>query len=121
MMSNQNTFIFLKADQYDDPSDDLYTEVVRYCQAIDKPFLKTKNDIQNGIIQYTFQDIMCPFPVKARRQSNTAIWNLTQDSPSLEHMSGLTFGKQKSPKASCTFHDILTDWTLHSHDKQNRL
>ena len=72
-MSNQNTFIFLKADQYDDPSDDLYTEVVRYCQAIDKPFLKTKNDIQNGIIQYTFQDIMCPFPVKARRQSNTAI------------------------------------------------
>ena len=40
MTSNQNTFMFPKAGLNDGISDDLYSEIVRYCQAIDKLFLK---------------------------------------------------------------------------------
>ena len=98
MTSNQNTFMFLKAGLYDGTSDDLYIEIVRYYQAIDKPFFKKKSDIQTGIILFTCKDIMCPFQVKARRQSHTAIWNLTQDSLNLAHMYGLTFGDRNAPK-----------------------
>ena len=35
---------------------------------------------------------------KPRRQSHTAIWNLTQDSLNLAHMYGLTFGDRNAPK-----------------------
>ena len=79
-------------------SDDLYSEIVRYCQTIDKPFLKKKNDMKNGIILYTCKDIMYPFQVKARRQSHTAIWYLTGDSQPLAHTCGLTFVSRNSPK-----------------------
>ena len=41
---------------------------------------------------------MCPFQVKARRQSNTAIWTLKQDSLNLAHTCGLIFGNRKAPK-----------------------
>ena len=61
MTSNQNTFMFIKADPYDGTSDDLYSEIVRYCQASDKPFLKKKNNSTNDIILFTCKDIMCPF------------------------------------------------------------
>ena len=47
---------------------------------------------------YTCKDIMCPFRVKARRQSDTAVWNVTQDSLNLAHTCGLTFGNRKAPK-----------------------
>ena len=56
----------LKAGLYDGTSDDMYSEIVRYCQAIDKPYLKKQNKIKNGIILYTCKDIMCPFQVKAQ-------------------------------------------------------
>ena len=42
MTSKQNTFMFLKAGPYNGSSDDLYYEIVRYCQILDKPFLKKK-------------------------------------------------------------------------------
>ena len=98
MTNKQNIFMFIKSGPYDGTSDDLYSEIVRYCQAIDKPFLKKKNDSKNGIILYTCKDIMCPFRVKARRQSDTAVWNVTQDSLNLAHTCGLTFGNRKAPK-----------------------
>ena len=96
MPSKQNTFMFIKAGLYDSTSDDLYSEIVRNCQAIDKPFLKKKND-KNGIVLYTCNNIMCPFQMKARRQSNAAIWNVMQDSPTLAHTCGLTSGNRKAP------------------------
>ena len=44
MIGKQNTFRFLKAGPYDDgTSDDLYGEMIRYCQAIHQPFLKRTN------------------------------------------------------------------------------
>ena len=49
MTSKQNTFMLLKAGTYNRTSDDLYSEIVMYCQIIDKPFLKEKNDSINGI------------------------------------------------------------------------
>ena len=61
MTNKQNIFMFIKSGPYDRMSDDLYSEIVRYCKAIDKPFLKKKNDSKNGIILYTCKDIMCPF------------------------------------------------------------
>ena len=44
MTNKQNIFMFIKSGPYDSTSDDLYSEIVRYCQAIDKPFLTKKND-----------------------------------------------------------------------------
>ena len=50
---------------------------------------------------------MFPFQVKARRQSITAIWNMTQDSLSLAHMWELTFGNRNAQ-------DILSSpWHTH--------
>jgi hypothetical protein len=98
MTNKQNTFMFIKAGPYDSMSDDLYSEIVRNCQAIDKPFLEKKNDSKNGIVLYICKDIMCPFQMKARRQSDIAIWNVTQDSLNLDHTCGLTFGNRKAPK-----------------------
>ena len=36
--------------------------------------------------------------MKARRQSNTAMWNVTQDALNLAHMCGFTFKNRKTPK-----------------------
>ena len=90
--------MFIKAGQYDGTSDDLYSEIVRNCQAIDRPFLKKKNDSKNSIVLYTWNDIMCPFWMKARWQSDTAIWKVTQDSLNPDHTYGLTFKNRKAPK-----------------------
>ena len=79
-------------------SHDLYSEIVRNCQAIDKPFSRKKNDSENGITLLTCKDIMCPSQVKARRQSNSAVWNVMQDSLKLAHTCGITFGNRKAPK-----------------------
>ena len=45
--------MFVKAGQYDGTSDDLFSEIVRNCQAIDKHFLTKKNDSKNSIVLYT--------------------------------------------------------------------
>ena len=58
MTSNKIFFMFLKAGPYNGTSDDLDSEIVRYSQTIDKPFLKKKNDTKNGIILYTCKDII---------------------------------------------------------------
>ena len=102
MTNKQNTFMFIKSGPYDGTSDDLYSEIVRYCQAIDKSFLKKKNDSKNGITLYTCKDIMCPFRVKARRQSDTAVWNVTQDSLNLDHIPN------SNVRLSSGFH---SEWT----------
>ena len=98
MTNKQNNFIFLKTGKFEGTSHDLYSEIVRYCQTIDKPLLKEKNDSKNGIILYTCKDIMCPYQVKARRQSNTAPWSVTQDSLHQAHLCGLTFGNRNAPR-----------------------
>jgi hypothetical protein len=43
---------------------------------------------------------MYPLQVKARKQSDTAIWYVIQDSINLAHMCGLTFRNRKSLKHS---------------------
>ena len=80
MTSNQNPFMFLKAGPYNQVSDDLYSDIVRYCQTTHKTFLKENNDSKNDTFLGTCKDIMCGFQVLTRRQNNTTIWNLTQDS-----------------------------------------
>ena len=47
MTSKQNTFMFLKAGPYNGLSNDLYSEIVREWQAIDKSSLKKKNNNKN--------------------------------------------------------------------------
>ena len=42
--SNESTIMFLKAGPCDVTTDDLCSEVVRYYQVIDKPFLRKKNE-----------------------------------------------------------------------------
>ena len=88
--------MFVKAGQYDGTSDDLFSEIVRNCQAIDKHFLTKKNDSKNSIVLYTCKNIMCPFQMKVRRQSDTAIWNVMQDSLNLDHTCGLTSRNRKA-------------------------
>ena len=88
------TFMFIKADPNSGTSDELLSEIVKYCRAIDKPLLKKKKDTKNGIILFKCKDIMFPFQVKARRQSITTIWKMTQDSLSLAHLWELTFGNR---------------------------
>ena len=100
MTSKQNTFMLLKAGPYNSTTDDLCSEIVRYCQAVYKPFLKKKNNGKYGIILYTCKDIICLFKVKARRQSHTAIWNVMKDSLNLAHTCGITFGNRKAPEHS---------------------
>ena len=87
------------------------------CQAFDKPFLKKKNDSKNSIVLYTCKNIMCPFQMKVRRQSNTAIWNVMQDSLNLDHTCGLTSRNRKSPKhpvLSMTYPQIGLDISVTS-------
>ena len=60
MTSKQNTFIFLKAGTYNGITNDLFIEIVRYYQTLDKPFLKKKNDSKNGTILNTCKDTMSP-------------------------------------------------------------
>ena len=58
---HQNIFLLLKAGRYDGTCDGFHSEIVRYCQAINKPYLKKKIDSKNGIIHlyiYTCKDIM---------------------------------------------------------------
>jgi hypothetical protein len=104
--------LILKAGPYDGMCDGFYSEIVRYCQAIDKPYLKKKIDsiMVLPISIYTHARtscIMCPFRVRSRRQwSNSAVWNETQYLLNLAHMCGLTFGNLKAPTVSCSFHDI---------------
>ena len=43
MTSEQNTFMFLKAGPYNGISDELYSEIVRYFQMIDKHSLRERN------------------------------------------------------------------------------
>lgn len=52
--------MFLLAGPYKGSPDDLYSEIVRYCQTIDKPFIQEKKQQQNGIILYIYKDIMWP-------------------------------------------------------------
>lgn len=52
---------FLKAGPYDGMFNDLNSEIVTYCQAIDNPFLKKNSNSRNGITLYTCKDIMCSF------------------------------------------------------------
>ena len=58
MTSKQNTFMFPKAAPYDGTSDDLYREIVKYCQEIDKTFLKKKNDSKIAL-SYTHARASC--------------------------------------------------------------
>ena len=103
MTSNQNTFMFIKADPYDGTSDDLYSEIVRYCQLNDQPLLKNKIIVKMVFSCKPYKEIICPFRVQARRQSHTAIWNVKQDSLNLAHMCRFTFGCRKASK-----HPILS-------------
>ena len=112
MTNKQHRFMFIKSGPYDGMSDDWFSEIVRYCQAIDKPFLKKKNDSKNSIVLNTYNNIMCPFRVKARRQSDIAIWNVMQDSLNLDHTCGLTSRNRKAPKhpvLSMTYSQIGLD------------
>ena len=84
MASSQNTFMFLKAGPYGGTSDELHSEIDRYCWTIDKPFLKKKLQLKWHFL-YTYKDMMCPLQVKSRRQSHNSIWNLTQVSINLAH------------------------------------
>ena len=50
--------------------------------------------------------------MKARRQSDTAIWNVMQDSLNLDHIYGLTSRNRKAPKhpvLSMTYSQIGLD------------
>ena len=98
MTSDQNSFKFLQAGPYKGLSGDLYSDILRYCHISDEYFLKKKHESEIGIFLYTCWDIMCPFQVNARGQSNTVIWNVTQDSLNLAYTYGLTFGNRKTPK-----------------------
>jgi hypothetical protein len=77
MTSDQNSLTFLQAGPYNGVSGDLYSDILRFCHISDDPFLNKKNESENGIFLCTCWDIMCPFQVNARGQSNTAIWNVT--------------------------------------------
>ena len=61
MTSEQNTFMFLKAGPYNGISDELYSEIVRYFQMIDKHSLRERNNTKSDIILYTYKGIVCPF------------------------------------------------------------
>ena len=61
MTSNQNTFMFIKADPYDGTSDDLYSEIVRYCQLNDQPLLKNKIIVKMVFSCKPYKEIICPF------------------------------------------------------------
>jgi hypothetical protein len=50
--------MFIKAGQYDGMSDDLFSEIVRNCQAIDKPFLKKKMTVKI-VLSYTHERTLC--------------------------------------------------------------
>ena len=95
--------MFLKAGPYNGTSDDLYSEIVRYCQLNDQPLLKNKIIVKMVFSCKPYKEIICPFRVQARRQSHTAIWNVKQDSLNLAHMCRFTFGCRKASK-----HPILS-------------
>ena len=46
MTNRQHSFMFIKAGLCDSMSDVLYSEMVRYSKAIDKPFLKKKMTVK---------------------------------------------------------------------------
>ena len=46
MTSEQIMWMFLKAGPYHETSDDLYTEIIRYCLTMDNPFLKQEMTVE---------------------------------------------------------------------------
>ena len=70
LTSKKNSLMVLEAGPYHGPFDHLSIGVFSHCQAIVKLFLKKKKDCQKGILLYTCTDNICPFQVKARKQSN---------------------------------------------------
>ena len=58
MTNKQNTFIFVKAGLYDGISHDFYSEIVRYCQTIDKPFLKKSFDLADNQSYWAFKHLL---------------------------------------------------------------
>jgi hypothetical protein len=112
MTSKQNTSMFLKAGPHNGTSNDLYSEIVRYCQLNDQPLLKNKMIVKMALSCTPCKEIICPFGVQARRQSCTAIWNVKQDSLNLAHMCRFTFGcrkKLKHPDLSMIYTQVGLD------------